>query len=234
MLKTGLFILMTCSCAWTEINILPRPEKVDERVGSCAIDVASQVSFQSPERNLGVEGYELEVMETGVVVRAATEAGKFYARQSLQQLIDHAENGNIPCVKITDQPKYAWRSFMIDSGRQYQKVKTIKGLLDRMAMLKLNVFHWHLTENDGWRIEIKKYPKLAEVGGFVADGPEQQGFYTQDEIREIVAYAAERHITVVPEIDVFRRISKAGQERIQSLSLLRRPGGDGQVSVRCS
>jgi N-acetyl-beta-hexosaminidase len=117
-------------------------------------------------------------------------------------LVDHAQDGKIPCVKVVDRPKYAWRSFMIDSGRQYQRVETIKGLLDRMALLKMNVFHWHLTENDGWRVEIKRYPKLTEIGAFVADGPEQRGFYTQDEIREIVAYAADRHIMVVPEVDV--------------------------------
>jgi len=195
-------IVLLVAPAIGEVNILPTPGRVEFLPGSCPVDVAESVEFQPLEKKLGPEGYELEISELGVVVRANAAAGKFYARQSLQQLVNHAQGGTIPCVKIVDQPKYAWRSFMIDSGRQYQQLETIKGLLDRMALLKMNVFHWHLTENDGWRVEIKKYPKLTEVGAFVADGPEQHGFYTQDEIREIVRYAAERHITVVPEIDV--------------------------------
>jgi N-acetyl-beta-hexosaminidase len=193
---------MVCGCALAEINILPTPGTVVRQPGSCPVSAAGAPDFQPLEKDLGTEGYELEVSEQGIVIRSNTAAGKFYARQSLQQLLDHAVDGKIPCVKIVDQPKYAWRSFMIDSGRQYQKMETIKGLLDRMALLKMNVFHWHLTENDGWRVEIKRYPRLTEVGAFVADGPEQHGFYTQEEIRQIVAYAADRHIMVVPEVDV--------------------------------
>ena len=91
---------------------------------------------------------------------------------------------------------------MLDSGRQYQSPDFIKRFLDQMAMLKLNVFHWHLTEGQGWRIEIKKYPKLTSIGSKVASGPQQQGYYTQEEIKAIVNYAADRHIRVVPEIDL--------------------------------
>ena len=108
----------------------------------------------------------------------------------------------LPCLIIKDLPKYSWRSFMLDSGRQYQTIEFIKRYLDYLAMLKINIFHWHLTEGQGWRIEIKKYPKLTEVGAFVANGEEQQGFYTQEEIKEIVEYAKDRFITVVPEIDL--------------------------------
>ncbi|WP_168442569.1 beta-N-acetylhexosaminidase [Pontiella desulfatans] len=181
---------------------MPTPSRIESGSGGLAVEGAHDIVYEEATEPLGREGYELEVKMQGITIRAENDAGKYYARVTLRQLVDQSENGTIPCVKIIDKPKYAWRSFMIDSGRQYQKVETIKGLLDRMAMLKMNVFHWHLTENDGWRIEIKKYPKLGEVGGFVADGPEQQGFYTQEEIREIVAYAAERQITIVPEIDV--------------------------------
>ena len=103
--------------------------------------------------------------------------------------------------KLKTNPNIAG-GLMLDSGRQYQSPDFIKRFLDQMAMLKLNVFHWHLTEGQGWRIEIKKYPKLTSIGSKVASGPQQQGYYTQEEIKAIVNYAADRHIRVVPEIDL--------------------------------
>lgn len=184
------------------VNILPRPEKVEVREGTHRYKASEDIKLGRSNLDLGREGYELEIGEGGIEIRANGKPGEFYARQSLSQLIGDSEGGILPCVQIVDRPKYAWRGFMIDSGRQYQRMETIKGLLDRMAMLKMNVFHWHLTENDGWRIEIKKYPQLTQVGAFVADGREQQGFYTREDIREIVRYAAERQIMVVPEIDI--------------------------------
>lgn len=195
----GLFL---CAApAMGQIQILPTPEKVEPLQGTLKYSPGTPVITPS-DADLGEEGYELEIRKDGIVIRANGKGGQFYARQSLEQLVQRAGGGNLPCVKITDRPRYAWRGFTLDSGRQYQKVETIKGILDRMAMLKMNVFHWHLTEGDGWRIEIKKYPRLTEVGARVASGAEQQGFYTQDEIRDIVAYAAERNITIVPEIDI--------------------------------
>lgn len=162
------------------------------------------------EKNLGEEGYNLEILSMQIIISANSEAGLFYGVQSLLHLIPPdvlygkvaLSEVSIPCKEIIDMPKYPWRSFMLDSGRQYQTPGFIKKYLGHMAMLKMNVFHWHLTEGQGWRIEIKKYPKLASIGSKVAKGEEQQGFYTQDEIRDIVAYAERLHITVVPEIDV--------------------------------
>lgn len=163
------------------------------------------------DAGLGPEGYVLEVRPDGITIRAAGEAGMFYAVQSLLQLFPPqvyaaAPQPGIrwaaPCGEIRDRPKYGWRSFMLDSGRQYQSPEFIKQYLDYMAMLKMNVFHWHLTEGQGWRLEIKKYPRLTSVGSQVATGKEQQGFYSQQQVRDIVAYARARHITVVPEIDV--------------------------------
>jgi N-acetyl-beta-hexosaminidase len=206
--------MLVCASALGGVSLLPTPGMLELMPGVLNVGMEASVSlvgtfsnhwkidFQPLEKDLGEAGYQLEVAESGVVIRSNTEAGKYHALVSLKQLAGLSTDGKIQCVKIEDQPKYGWRSFMIDSGRQYQKMETIKGLLDRMALLKMNVFHWHLTENDGWRVEIRKYLKLTEVGAFVADGPEQHGFYTQDDIREIVAYAAERHIMVVPEIDV--------------------------------
>lgn len=162
-------------------------------------------------RNLGKEGYVLLVTEDKIKISSNSETGIFYGIQSLLQLLPievqagkkHELTGElIQGIEVIDQPKYTWRSFMLDSGRQYQTPKFIKRYLDYMAMLKMNVFHWHLTEGQGWRIEIKKYPKLTELGSQVASGKEQQGYYSQEEIRDIVSYAQQLHITVVPEIDV--------------------------------
>ena len=150
------------------------------------------------------EAYRLTVTARHVVVEAAGKAGFVYALQTLRQWGRSDGKGNLeyPCVVVQDQPQMAWRGFMLDSGRQYHTVATIKKYIDMASMLKMNVFHWHLTEGLGWRIEIKKHPRLAGVGSAVADGREQQGYYSQEEIRGIVAYADERGITVVPEIDM--------------------------------
>jgi hexosaminidase len=171
---------------------------------------------------LGSEGYRLEVKPDAIVIAAAGTAGVFHGIQTLRQLLPteieerHPVSGRdwrVPCVLVEDKPRFAWRGFMLDEGRHFHGKETVLLTLDLMALQKLNVFHWHLTEDQGWRIEIKKYPKLTEVGsqrsgtsktllGKQHDGIPHRGFYTQDEIREIVAYAAERHITIVPEIEM--------------------------------
>ena len=157
------------------------------------------------------ESYVLDISEDLITIKAGSESGLFYGVQSLLQLfpvevfsneIQKNVNWKIACQRIEDKPKYGFRSFMLDSGRQYQSPEFIKKYLDYLALLKMNVFHWHLTEGQGWRIEIKKYPKLTSIGSQVAKGKEQQGYYTQEEIRDIVAYAAKKHITIVAEIDV--------------------------------
>ncbi len=162
--------------------------------------------------NLGDEGYTLKVAKNNIQITAMTEAGLFYGVQSLLQLlppeVQAGKSGKLKGVKIKgveieDTPKYGWRSFMLDSGRQYQTPAFIKRYLNYMAMMKMNVFHWHLTEGQGWRVEIKKYPKLTSIGSKVAtNNKEQQGYYSQETIKEIVAYAKNLHIRVVPEIDV--------------------------------
>ncbi|MGX5729292.1 family 20 glycosylhydrolase [Pseudoxanthomonas beigongshangi] len=161
------------------------------------------------------EGYRLDVTPAGIRVTAADERGLFYGAITLWQLATQAPSlpARIPAVAIQDAPRFPWRGFMLDSARHFQSLDEIKQILDAMALHKLNTFHWHLTDDQGWRIEIKKYPKLTEVGGcrvaageagMGADGQPKPycGFYTQDQIREIVKYAADRHITVLPEIDV--------------------------------
>lgn len=143
------------------------------------------------------EGFTLRVTPDSIIVGSSDADGRYYALVTLQQMGD-----TLPCGTLAQQPRTHWRGLMLDSGRQYQQVSTIKTLLDLMASLKMNIFHWHLTEGLGWRIDIERYPRLATVGSRVAHGKEQQGCYSHADIREVVAYAAARHITVVPEIDL--------------------------------
>lgn len=184
------------------------------------------LTTENANTNLGAEGYELTVAPDSIVVRAAGEAGLFYGAETLLQLLppeiystNVVKNGDwrIPCVKIEDWPRFKWRGLMLDVSRHFYNKSEVEKMLDAMALHKLNTFHWHLTDDQGWRIEIKKYPKLTQVGawragvGFgletnstTAYGPDGRygGFYTQSDIREVIAYAKERHIAIVPEIEM--------------------------------
>ncbi|WP_051621341.1 beta-N-acetylhexosaminidase [Leeuwenhoekiella sp. MAR_2009_132] len=182
------------------------------------------VAFQLDSlSDLGNEGYTLEVNTKQITLNAKQPAGLFYGVQSLIQLLPpeivkkeiiRAFDWVVPAVSITDVPKYAWRGLHLDTGRHVSSIAFIKEYLDNMAMHKLNTFHWHLTEDQGWRLEIKKYPLLTEVGAFrdstlvghygtgKYDGKRYGGFYTQEEAKEIVAYAKNLYITVVPEIEM--------------------------------
>ncbi|MBW8333280.1 MAG: beta-N-acetylhexosaminidase [Prolixibacteraceae bacterium] len=171
-------------------------------------------------RHLGPEAYTLAVNNDRIEVEASTTTGLFYAVQTIRHLIKLTEGGAylISACQIADQPMYKWRSFMLDEARYFKGEKIVKELLDQMALLKLNIFHWHLTDDQGWRIEIKKYPLLTEIGSkrdstqmgiwpggwesTTFDGVPHQGFYTQQQIKEIIRYAAQRHITIVPEFEI--------------------------------
>lgn len=168
------------------------------------------------------EGYEISVMESGVTVRAGDYNGFLYAVQTLKQMLPASIYGNVPvpsdawslpCCKIKDSPRFGYRGVLIDDCRHFFGKEEIKRVLDIMSVYKLNRLHWHLTEDQGWRIEIKKYPRLTEIGAWrdgtqvgkdrdSSDGIRYGGFYTQDEIREIVAYAESLGITIIPEIDL--------------------------------
>ena len=163
-----------------------------------------------------VEGYRLVVDEERITITAADERGLFYGAVTLWQLIAAGEGDArvVPALEIEDAPRFGWRGYMLDSARNFHSVDEIKRVLDAMALHKLNVFHWHLTDDQGWRIQIRKYPRLAETGGCRIPGGDAGvdattgksrvacGWYTQEQIRDIVAYAAERQISVVPAIDV--------------------------------
>lgn len=171
------------------------------------------IRFRRDATIVGSEAYRLRVSRTGVTVSASTDAGLFYGATTLWQLMAASTNGRVDAVAIDDAPAFAWRGVMLDSARHFQPAAYIKQLIDRMAMDKLNVLHWHLTDDQGWRIPIDKYPRLTAIGawrqpagaaGFDTSGKPVRygGFYTKAEIRDIVAYAAARHITVVPEIEM--------------------------------
>ena len=156
------------------------------------------------------EAYRLDIGPGGVTIAAAQRAGLFYGAMSLWQLATpDAAKGPVavPAAVIEDAPRFAWRGLMVDSARHFQSLDTLKAVIDAMAAHKLNTFHWHLVDDQGWRLEIKKYPKLTQVAGWRHDAgaaaayPKYGGFYTQDQARELVAYAAARNITIVPEIE---------------------------------
>lgn len=154
------------------------------------------------ESGFADEAYQIRVSPSVIECKASTPVGLFYAVQSLIQIM--GTGNKTPCVLIEDKPAYSWRGFMLDESRHFHGKETVKQYLDLMAKLKLNRFHWHLTDEDGWRIEIKKYPKLTTIGsvGNWSDRNAPAQFYTQDEIKEIVAYAEKNHIMVIPEIDM--------------------------------
>ena len=167
------------------------------------------------------EGYRLNVTSDAVTVEAKTPTGLFYGLQTLTQLLfgDHTSGWSVPIVQIVDAPRFAYRGMHLDVGRHFFPVAFIKKYIDLLAMYKMNKFHWHLTDDQGWRIEIKKYPKLTEIGAYrqetvmgknferfdrpyVGDGNPHGGFYSQEEVREVVAYARARYIDVIPEIEM--------------------------------
>ncbi|HTR99512.1 MAG TPA: family 20 glycosylhydrolase [Bacteroidota bacterium] len=163
----------------------------------------------------GDEGYNLQVSPRGILISAQAPAGAFYAMQTLFQLMPpELAYGTpvqgvvwaVPGVLIDDAPRFSWRGMHLDVGRHFFGKKFVEEYIDLLSRYKFNVFHWHLTDDQGWRIEIKKYPRLTSVGSWrketLGDGQPEGGYYTQDEIREVVAYARERFITIVPEIEM--------------------------------
>ena len=184
------------------------------------------LTAENAKTNLGAEGYELSVTPSVVTIQASTQAGLFYGAQTLLQLLPTEIfsakavknlDWEIPAVKIADVPRFPWRGLMVDVSRHFFTKQELEKMMDVMALHKLNTFHWHLVDDQGWRIEIKKYPKLTSVGAWRAsvgfglatnsttaygkDG-RYGGFYTQRDIREVVACAKKLHITIVPEIEM--------------------------------
>ncbi len=197
---------------------------------SSGLDIAGSTSSEKMDGNIllqlnspfnhaiGNEGYQLNIKSDRVFLNANTEAGLFYGIQSIWQLLGAKDGKTLPCMDITDYPRFAWRGMHLDVSRHFMPLEFIYKFIDYLAMHKMNVFHWHLVDDQGWRIEIKKYPKLTEVGAWRADrehlpwdarkAPAKEnekkygGFYSQEEIRSVVAYAQSKQVTIVPEIEM--------------------------------
>ena len=195
-----LLALVAFASVCSAVDIIPYPQSVS--MTDVAFDKANLENVKYKKgKKLAPEAYELHVKEKGIVIKYATEAGRFYAEQSLKQLADDVV---MYCGVIKDEPHLPWRGLMLDESRHFFGKQEVFRILDLMARYKLNRFHWHLSDDQGWRVEIKAYPDLTTVGGIGCntDRNAPAKFYAQDEIREIVAYAAERHIEVIPEIDM--------------------------------
>lgn len=224
--KTKLFVSSNSS----EKSIKPFVDKL-RKYAAIPLEKTTQkeeknsLVFQLDQTVENPEGYRMSVDENRVLIKAKTDRGIFYAIQTLRQLLPHSfeletsANKNIsylPAVEIEDHPRFKYRGFHLDVSRHFQKPPVVKAFIDQLAYHKINHFHWHLTDDQGWRIEIKKYPKLSSVAAFrngtlighyndqphQFDGKRHGGFYTHEEIKDIVQYAADRHITIVPEIEM--------------------------------
>jgi len=220
------------------LAIVPRPVSLVERPGSLRISprdlalpgsVTGAVHVTTDAPGLPPEGYRMSVSPAGIRIVAGSDAGVFRARTTLRQLVPpealaalspgsgRQRSWQVPCLEIVDQPRFSWRGLMLDTCRHFFPVEFVKKFIDTLAFHQMNVFHWHLTEDQGWRIEIRRHPELTAVGGWRSgtvigrlpgddppryDGIRHGGFYTQDQVRDVVAYAAERQVTVVPEIEM--------------------------------
>nr|WP_195461607.1 beta-N-acetylhexosaminidase [Alistipes sp. D31t1_170403_E11] len=220
-LRVGIFVTAGCRVECEGFDT--RPDRLTALAGQLVTpcDPASSwnganavVLRRDPAAGIPAEGYRIDISARRAQLTAGDEAGFFYGLQTLFQMAD--QRGNLPCASIEDYPRYRYRGLHLDVCRHFFPVKFIKHYLDWMASCKLNTFHWHLTDDQGWRIEIRRYPRLTQIGGYrtqtqiggfhedpiTYEQGRYGGYYTQDEIREVVAYAAERHITVIPEVEM--------------------------------
>lgn len=195
-------------------------KEIKEKIGN---STSINLKLTGSEGELEFEGYNIEVSSKDININAPNPVGIFYGIQTLRQLLPPEIENNIrvediewqiPCLELIDFPRFSWRGYMLDEARHFHGKTVVKKMLDLMALLKLNKFHWHLTDDQGWRIEIKKYPKLTEIGSKRGetqvgsrlskkrDGIPHSGYYSQEDIKEIIDYARHRFIQVIPEIDL--------------------------------
>ena len=222
--------MMTMTLALAAITLVPAPQKMTATDGAFTTNLT--VTY-ARDAQIPAEGYRLAVAADGVSVRSSDDAGRFYAEMTLKQL---EEEGRCPLVEIEDAPSYRWRGVQMDDCRHFFGKEVVKRVLDQMARHKLNVFHWHLTDDQGWRLDIPGYPELVKYAAVRSASPrhgehahnddavevsklngEKYGpfYYTEADLREIIAYAAERHIRIVPEVELpghFRAVLAAYPE----------------------
>ena len=207
-----LFAVTTVTKA--QYDIIPMPQKITfDKKGRTLIVNATTATMDKINADIvNPEGWRITVDKKGITIESSTEAGIFYGHQALRQVMA-SKPDTLPFAVIESSPRFAYRGMHLDICRHYFPKEVVKQYIDMLALHGMNTFHWHLTDDQGWRIEIKKWPKLTEVGAWrqrtvigrnmgLYDYTKHGGYYTQDDIREVVAYAAERHITIIPEIDM--------------------------------
>ena len=222
-LLAGLLLALFVSCGsndtQADLKIVPNPVSVE--YGGRGVKIPADATmprlYAPIDKQLAPEEYILDARSGKVKIRGGSDAAIFWGQQTLLQIIAQVKKqggDRIPGVLIKDKPAFAYRGAHLDCCRHFFTVDEVKAFIDLIALHKINVFHWHLTEDQGWRAEIKAYPRLTEVGSVRAetlvghygsnqyDGMPYGGYYTQDQMRDVVAYAAERHITVIPEIEM--------------------------------
>ena len=193
------------------LNVIPYPNSVKitgQEIPAGNIDISAS-SLTITEEIANPEAYELEIADSSVTIKAGDAKGAFYAKQTLKQLAA-AGNGVLPSAVIKDEPAFPYRGFMLDSARHMTALDDVKKLIDAAALMKMNVMHWHLTDDQGWRVEIESRPELMKTGsrrpasnfGKIHNNREYGGYYTKNELREIVDYCGKRHIELIPEIDM--------------------------------
>lgn len=231
-----------CLEAQSKISIIPQPKSMVEKKGVCRIQkqgFEKHIHYKK-DKNVRPEGYHLIIQKKKIIIKSSDESGAFYAKQTLHQLLRN--NNSLPCLEIKDEPTFAYRGMMLDVARHFMPLQDIKQLIEVLAMHKINRFHWHLTDSQGWRFESKKYPKLTEIGAFRKGTPlnttydydsrpdekRYGGFYTQDEMREVVAYAKKFHIEVIPEIEMpaHSRSALASYPELLCVDSLGNPAGN--------
>lgn len=231
-INEGVFIMDSSTGVYTDVEefkpvadfLKTYVQEGTSRIDLVALDFKNVIYFKKDASIKNEEGYTLKVTSEEIIISASSPKGAFYGVQSLRQLLPASFENNsytkksvaIQNVEIKDEPQFKYRGMHLDVGRHFFSVDFIKKYIDMMSMLKMNTFHWHLTEDQGWRIEIKKYPKLNEIAayrketliGHYSDQPHQfdgkkyGGYYTQEEVKSIVSYASKRQITVIPEIEM--------------------------------
>lgn len=201
MRKLYTFILLFSSIWFSDAaNVIPAPQYVQMTETVFNRNYLDNVIYVY-EYDMPAEAYELQINQDLIIIRHSDEAGRFYAHQTLAQLVDDEV---MYCGLIKDAPRFEWRGLMLDESRHFFGKEEVKELIDLMARYKMNRLHWHLSDNQGWRVEIKAYPELCTIGGIGchSDKSAPARYYTQEEIREVVEYAAERYVEIIPEIDM--------------------------------
>ena len=201
-LLLAVLMCLPCLSQVQGLDVIPYPNHVEFKNGTCNVSGAS-LKFKK-DKSIPAEGYRMEITGEKITISSSAENGRRYALATLEQMGE-----SIPCCVIEDAPRFAYRGLMLDCVRHFFSTEEIRKVLDIMALYKLNTFHWHLTDDQGWRFEVPAYPKLTEVGAWrnsaslqKADGIKYGGFYTVEEISDIVDYASSKGITVIPEVDL--------------------------------